>query len=180
LAALFVSPVVGYGLTKLVSGSFYGERYYYEAHFALCLLASRGLFLVWENRGRAGPMLAPALALCLVVYGIHVTVYARQAIATFDPFATVLAVSRQIAEPGSVVFLPPNLGRDLNENAPGWQAASVVYLEDPGELLRGAVVRILGRRVVYLITYDGPAGRASFVRAAAPGIEHVVIAHDSH
>ena len=92
--------------------------------------------------------------------------------------AAIQTASRQIAEPGSVVFLPRDLGRNLNKNAPNWRDAPLIYLEDPGESLRGAVVRILGRRASYLITSDGSAGRASVVRDGAPRIEHVGIADE--
>jgi hypothetical protein len=169
LAALFLGPAIGYSLTKLVSGNYYGERYYYEVYFALCLLAARGLLLLWQTRGRAArPILAPAVALCLLTYGVHVTFYVREATAAFDPFAAVLAVSKEITEPGRVVFLPVNMGRDINGNAPRWQDAPAIYLEDPGESLREPVVRSLGRRTWYVVAYDTATGKASFARGALP------------
>jgi hypothetical protein len=169
LTALFLGSVAGYSLTKAVSGPSFGERYYYEVHFALFLLAARGLLLLWETWGRATlPILSPAVALCLLVYGAHVTFYAREATALFDPHAAVLAVSRQVTEPGTVVFLPVNLGRETNGNAPRWQDAPAIYLEDPGEPLRAPVARILGRRTWYVLAYDAGTGKGSFARGALP------------
>jgi hypothetical protein len=169
LAAFFLAPAAGYSLTKLVSGTYYGERYYYEAYFTLCLLAARGLLLLWDTWGRAAPaILAPAAALCLLVYGVHATVYAREASAAFDPHAAVLAASRQVTEPGRVVFLPVNLGRDTNGNAAHWQEAPAIYLEDPGDRLRAPVARMLGRRIWYVMSYDTATRKASFVRGGLP------------
>ncbi len=169
LTALFLGPVAGYSLVKAVSGPDFGERYYYEVYFALCLLAARGLLLLWDTRGRAAPsILSPAAILCLLVYGVHVTFYVREAAAASHPHAAVLAVSRQITEPGSVVFLPVNLGRETNGNAPRWQHAPAIYLEDPGEPLRAPVTRVLGRRTWYVIAYDADTGKGSVVRGALP------------
>ncbi len=169
LTALFLGTVAGYGLSKAVSGPSFGERYYYEVHFAVFLLAARGLLLLWETWGRAAlPVLSPAVASCLLVYGVHVTVYAREATALFDPHAAVLAISRQVTEAGTVMFLPVNLGRDTNPNAPRWRDAPVVYLEDPGEALRAPVARILGRRTWYVLAYDADTGKASFTLGALP------------
>lgn len=169
LAAMFLVPASGYSLIKFVSGHYYGERYYYELYFALCLLAARGLLLLWETEGRAAlRMLSPAVTLCMLVYGVHVAVYARDATAAFDPHTAVLAVSKEVTEPRRVVFLPVNLGRDINENAPRWQDAPAIYLEDPGEPLRAAVARILGRRTWHVIAYDTASKKASVVRGAVP------------
>lgn len=166
LTALFLGPATGYSLTKLVSGTYFGERYYYEVYFALCLLAARGLVLLGNTRGRG--LLPSALAVCLTVYCLHATVYAREAIAAFDPHAAVLSVARQLTEPSSVVFLPLTWGRDTNMNAPRWRDAPVVYLEDPGEPSRAPLVRVLGRRTWYVIAYDTAASQAIVVRNALP------------
>jgi hypothetical protein len=169
LAALFLSVVAGYSVTKLVSGAYFGERYYYETYFALCILAGRGLLLLVESRSRAViRAVGPALLICLSVYGVHAALYAKRASYLFDPYAAVRDVALQITERNSVVYLPVNLGREINLNAPDWKQAPAVYLEDPGESLRAPVTGILGRRAWYVITYDPASRKASVLRQTLP------------
>jgi hypothetical protein len=169
LAGLFLSLVAGYSLTKIVSGSYFGERYYYEMYFALCVLAARGLVLLFETRPIAVlRTVAPALILCVAVYGFHAAVYLQRASETYDPYVAIRKVAREVSEGNSVVFLPVNVGRETNFNQPDWRHASSVYLEDPGERLHGPVTAILGRRAWYVIAYDPVARSASVSRKNQP------------
>jgi hypothetical protein len=52
LAALCLAVVAGYSEFGGQSGATFGERYYYETYFTLCLLAGRGLLLLVESRFR--------------------------------------------------------------------------------------------------------------------------------
>jgi len=63
-----------------------------------------------------------------------------------------------------VVYLPFELGRDINLNAPEWTDAPRVYLEDPGESLRAPVAEVLGRRAWYVVSYDSVSRKASVTR----------------
>lgn len=169
LAALVLSLVAGYSATKVVSGVYFGERYYYEMYFALCLLGARGLLVCLESRLPAVLRVAgPVLMLCLVAYGIHAALYVQRASEIFTPYVAIRDAAQTITERNSVVFLPVNLGRDINLNAPAWRQAASVYLEDPGELLRGPVTAVLGRRTWYVIAYDPTPRKASAARHTLP------------
>jgi hypothetical protein len=165
LAALFLSVVAGYSVTKLVSGTYFGERYYYEMYFALCLLAGRGLLLLLESRSRAViRTVGPPLAMCLAVYGLHAALYVKRASEIFDPHAAVRDVALKVTEGNSVIYLPGRFGRETNLNAPDWKHAAAIYLEDPGEPLRAAITGVLGRQAWYVISYDPGPRKASVSR----------------
>lgn len=165
LTTLFGSVAAGYTATKLVSGTYFGERYYYEMYFALCLLAARGLLLLAECRPRRVIRVAtPALVICAAAYGFHAFLYSERALEIFAPYAAIRDASRNITEGNSVVYLPFELGRDINLNAPEWTDAPHVYLEDPGESLRAPVAEVLGRRAWYVVSYDSVSRKASVAR----------------
>jgi hypothetical protein len=169
LAALFLSVVAGYSVTKFGGQSGFGERYYYETYFALCLLAGRGLVLLVESRSRAGARaVGSALLICLSVYGVHAALYAKRASDIVAPYAAVRDVALQITDRNSVVYLPVGLGREMNMNAPDWKRAPAVYLEDPGESLRAPVTGVLARRTWYVITFDPASRKASVLRQTLP------------
>jgi hypothetical protein len=163
LTGLFLALVVGYGATRMVSGSSFGERYYYEAYFALCLLAAHGLRLLVETRpSRAWRRVAPALVLCAAVYALQAAFYFHKASESYAAHVAVAKAARAVTVPNSVVFLPPRLGRETNLNSPDWQRAPAIYLEDPGERFHGPITAHLNRKAWFVIAYD-PAARVASV-----------------
>lgn len=163
LAAPLAALVVGHLFVTSVSSAFYGERYYYEAFFALALLGARAIFLLSQSVERiaASPAVLVPL-LCVAV--IHWTHYLSNARSRTLPGAIVLEAAQSIHESNIVLYLPPSLGRNLNLNEADWQHAPIVYLEDPGPEWRGPVAAALERPVILRIEYDSTAREARVVR----------------
>ena len=162
LGMLFSIVVCGYSVTDLRSGDVYfGERYYYETFYALCLLSARGLVLLGSTGSRSLLRHTVPVGLLVVgVYALHATVYVQRAVHIFQWRAAVSDGARSVREAGSVVFLPSPLGRDTNLNAADWRHAPQIYVEDPGEHLRAPVMRALDRRVGVIVSYDKATHRA--------------------
>jgi hypothetical protein len=157
LSLLFPMLVAAYLLQGEPSGSFDGERYYYEGYAALCIAAARGYFLLmerWRVRPRAAMAGAAAVAALHVVF-IGMMIHDVQQRLT--PWRAAYEAS--IAQPRpALVFLGGTTAafaaKHANWNEARWQTAQTIFLNDPGPLRRDQVACRFHRPVYRIVTYD--------------------------
>lgn len=157
LALLLPSLALAYLVQTDTSGSVQGERYYFEAFFAVAILAARGLMLLfkqWEVSGRA------AFALLCGVCGLQVCQQAlsmRAVASRSAPYRAVRLASEQ-APAESIVFLRPALSfvpKHFNLNHADWKRQTGFFLVDPGTAdERARWARLYGRRRWVTLSYD--------------------------
>jgi hypothetical protein len=157
LALLFLCLVVGYAPDRYTSGSFLGERFYFEGFFAVALLAARGMTLLARNRDVArwpadwlGLLAASSVATLL--FTLPVVFH------EVEPYANVRLAAEQVKLRNAVVFLQPHdpefVAKHFNLNRADWPSAPLFLAPDPGPDARPALARALGRPAWVVITYD--------------------------
>ena len=136
LAALFPAFVVAHLVQPHGSGSFIGERYWFEAFFAVAILGARGAVLLMQVRM---PDRRAAVAAVAVLTGLQI-VLSVTAVRAMDersrPYREVRAAAERYGETKCVVFLHRSEGLEpthLNLNRPDWRAGAAFYLVDPGD-----------------------------------------------
>ena len=157
LGALFPALVLCYTVQPETSSSIAGDRYYFEAFFALAALAAGGLTRLFERYATAR---GAQIAVVLLWTGTQVL-----------PFTIVIGRARyraaasialreglpNLARAGAVVFLTPShrlVPKHFNINEADWQHAPVLYLLDPGPQQRSAIARGCGRSAWQAVTLD--------------------------
>jgi len=160
LALLFLCLVAGYASDRYPSGSFMGERFYFEGFLAVPLLAARGLTLLGKNRGAAwwpAGWLAP-----LAASSVATLLFTLPAIFhEVEPYADMRRAAEQVKLPDAVVFLqshePEFVAKHFNLNRADWQTAPLFFAPDPGAEARPALAQAIGRRTWVVMAYDaGP------------------------
>jgi len=158
LLSLFVAIVLGHLVQTEPSGSSVGERYWFEAYFAVAVLAALGIGPVATALQSPRPALIAAGCALVAVQATMMVVGGR---AQLQRSAASIAVSRLAAryrDCRCVVFLksspPVFYGYHLNLNGPGWQQANVFYAVDPGPDQRMTWARTLGRERWVVLGYD--------------------------
>ena len=151
-----------------LSGSWVGERYYYEAFPAVFILAARG----WQElaaRWRPSTAMVHTLAgLLLVVQAVQFALFLAPEVGIAHQYWQVARFVRRSEPKDAVVFFKTNgsfVGTQFTINTPAWKNAADVYLVDPGPERRDAVARALERPRWVVVTYDGGP------RVAARGME---------
>jgi hypothetical protein len=161
LAALFGSVVLGYMLQTEPSGTHFGERFYFEAFFALAIIGARGWLLLvkrWRISAHASTVLAAAF---LCIQAFHYVILIGDAQASWRPS---IRMRNAIANPelsGAVIFLgnaPGLSGLDLNWNDADWKHAAVIYVVDPGPTRRAEIACALQRSRWAVLSYDAKTG----------------------
>ena len=157
LAGVFLALVFGYLTNSESSDSSFGERYWFEALFAVAILAGRGMVLLQE-RWRSLParrLAATVLAVQVIQYAIYVQIlWVAKA-----PYRAVAEV-RKAARPGEVVYMLNDKADTgfhafaYNLNEPDIEHAPVAYLIDPGPQYRDQLVCRMGRSQWTLVGYD--------------------------
>ena len=164
LAALFPVFVLGHLVQPQGSGSFIGERYWFEAFFAAVILGARGGVLLMRSRK---PDRHTALAAVSVLTAVQIvlTASAIQAMACRSrPYREVRAAAEVYRDSRRVVFLHRGGGFEpthLNLNRADWRAAPAFYLGSSwrrcGTCRVGAALR---PRAVERLSYDPTQGVA--------------------
>ena len=164
LSLLFPALVVAHFIKTEPSGSYNGNRMYYEGFAAIATVAARGFELLiakWRiSQPRVLAFLAAMLALQVVqcVIAIHVVRNASQPYAAMYDYA-----HRELHTP--LVFIhdssPQFTAKHTNWNEIHWRSAHTVYLMDPGPDRRDEAACRFGRPAWSVITYDPPAKSVS-------------------
>jgi hypothetical protein len=159
LAALFVAIFLAHFAWIFNASPIVGERYYYDAYFAIVLLAAAGLqslLIAWRPPRRAVIQLATALT--LVQIGMTV-VGANEIAKVGKPYREVQKLA--LAQEGChcAVFLKSTddnfyLSSNLNLNTPAWKSANVFYFNDPGPHSRSYWANLFGWRDWVVVSYD--------------------------
>lgn len=171
LAALLLSLVAGYAPNRYSSGSFIGERFYFEAFFVLPLLGARGLAAMAGRHAGGGQRMS--LYLGALAAGSMATLVLTLPLMFREaaPYAAVRAVAERTALRDAVVFLEPHepefIPKHFNLNTAEWSSAPVFFAPDPGAAGRPEVAQKLGRSVWAVLSYD-PSGGAARLSPAAP------------
>jgi hypothetical protein len=152
LGLLYVVVVVGYLVQRERSTCAYGERYYFEVFFAVCVLAARGITLLSRRPGWTAKSCSHVVLALLAVQVCVFAVLTPRMLSLTSYSARVYEAFRRVTSPKTVFFLEDATGIDdvdragkFNPNVADWPAAPAVYLPDPGPQLRDAETRQLGR-----------------------------------
>ncbi len=151
------------------SGSFDGERYYFEGFCAIAIVAARG-FELFVSTWRVRP--ASVFAGLAVLLGLQFAFL----ILTVKDIETVLRPYREAHEvaisppPVPLKFLSGNFPRffqakTVNWNEANWRNAGTLYLIDPGPARREQVACRFGRYFYRVVEYD--ARTKKFVKSDA-------------
>ncbi len=163
LAALWLMLIAAYLPQVEVSDAVVGERYYFEAYFALAILAARGWTLL-ADRVRVPSWTASALATGLIAVQVfHYGLLADTILHLKTGYGRVLDKVAEMRLADAVVLMKPAPGfgaKNFNPNAADWQRAPVFYVKDPGPRRRQEIVCALGRPLWVLITYRPKTGEA--------------------
>ena len=107
LALLFPAFILAHLIQPETSGSFIGERYWFEAFFAIAILGARGFILLmesWRPGARAGTTAVWVLtAVQIVVLGSVLHILDSRS----RPYRQVRSVAESYRECACVVFLTP-------------------------------------------------------------------------
>jgi len=162
LALLFPLLVISYVVDPAPSGSFDGERFYYEGFCLLAIVAARGFDLLVKNWHVNSRSVNVALAV-LIAIQVPTIVFTvkdiRQALRLYNQ-----AYDLSLGTPTKpLVFLSTYPARfaskQVNWNDANWQQAQVVFLNDPGSSRRDSVACTFGRPSYRLIQFDPKRNR---------------------
>jgi hypothetical protein len=164
LLSLFLVIVLGHLVQTESSGSVVAERYWFEAYFAVAILAAQGIAAV--AAALESPQRSLIAAGCsLLAVQLMVTIAASKLVLQASaPSIAVAHLAGQYRDCRCVVFLRSSLpffaAQHLNLNGPDWQHAQVFYAVDPGPGQRMAWTRTLGRERWVVVEYDPLVRRA--------------------
>jgi hypothetical protein len=166
LAALFVALVAVYLPQVEVSDSVVGERYYFEAYFAVAILGARAWTKFAEFR-RVPRYIAATLAGGLIAVQVfHFGLLAETMFRIKTGYGRVLEAVDGLRLDQAVVLMQsaPGFGaKNFNPNAAEWERAPVFYVKDPGPARRQEVICALGRPRWVVVTYESGRGEAVIV-----------------
>jgi hypothetical protein len=169
LASLYIALVLSYLAHPDGSGVFFGERFHFEAFFALMLLAARGLQLLlqsWSTRRRA----------LVWIMLLFVIMQLGQQAATVNAIARRTEPYRRVREAivasgaSGLVFLhdaPGFAGRYFNLNDADWRHAARIYLLDAEPESRSQWACRYGTTTYTVVTYDAHTHEAAFLSGSA-------------
>ena len=174
LGLLYAAVVAGYLVQRERSTCAYGERYYFEVFFGVCILAARGISLLFRRSGWSPRSCSHAFLALLAAQACVFAVLTPKMLSLTSYSARVYAAFRQVTSPHTVFFAqdPPgidaiNEARKFNPNGADWPSASAFYLPDPGPQLRDAETRRLGRSR-WVVFRDGAVAEWHLVDSRDP------------
>jgi hypothetical protein len=176
LAVFFPAMMIGHLDQTESSSSTIGERYWFEAYFAVTLLAARGLSTLISSWRTAKPQLATAMTVLTCVQ-IGICMSATHLLDSRSlPRCEVRKVAEEYRERECIVFLedspPVFFGEHLNLNEAEWKRYPAFYLVDPGPGERAAWAKLFGRSMWVVIKYDEESKKAfarEFYNFPSPG-----------
>jgi len=167
LAALFVVLVLAHVIQPAVAVDqtsagyeFVGERYYFEAFFAIAILGARGLMLLAKEWHPGRAQAVALVALFGVLAAGQEAIAAAGMRARSEPFRQVHLAAEKLAGQRYAVFLksaePDYVAKHLNLNRPDWEKGSLFFMVDPGPGERDEWACRVGRPEWVIIGF-GPA-----------------------
>jgi hypothetical protein len=158
LGGIFLALVLGHVLQTENSSSLVGERYYFEAYWAVAIAGARGWYLLARKSSAGAAGVGAACALLLAAQLVHVALYSARLADASAPGRAFTAAVAAVTRPEAVVFLQQPVSRERNYNVARWREASRFYMEDPGPGRRDQFVRALGKRSWVLVRFDAVSG----------------------
>jgi hypothetical protein len=169
LAALFTSLVLAYLAHPDGYGVLLGERFHFEAFFAVVLLAARGLQLLLEHwKTSRAAFISAVLVLGILQLG-QLTAAAHAVSKIGEPYRRVREAVEQ-PEISGLVFLHDNDGfvaKLFNLNAADWRHASRIYLIDAQPELRAEWACRYGFSRWSVVSYDARTRQATLINDTA-------------
>jgi hypothetical protein len=170
LPAMLLALVAAHLPTALFSGSWVGERYYYEAFPAVFILAAYGWQALAARLRLSTAMVHTLAGLLLMVQAVQFTLFLAPEVRVAHQYWQVARFVRQSEPKDAVVFFKTHglfVGTQFNINTPAWKKAADVYMVDPGPERRNAVAHALQRPRWVVVTYNGgPQVAARSIEAA--------------
>jgi hypothetical protein len=162
LAALYFALVLAYSAHPEGSGVFFGERFHFEAFFAVLLLAARGLQLLCENWRIPRSALVWATILFTMMQVTQQAAAVKIVARMGQPYRKVREAVAASGVTG-LVFLhdgPGFIAKHFNLNDADWRNASRIYLIDADPDRRGEWACRYGFSGWTLVAYDAQLHRA--------------------
>jgi hypothetical protein len=157
LAALFLVLVAFYVPQVEVSDSVVGERYYYEAYFAVAILAAKGWSELRErwrpSRAAVGALLAAVVAVQIFHYGV----IAQWIVAIKRGYPLAVAAAENLHLQHGLVLMKTGRGfraKNFNPNQADWVNAPLFFVPDPGPDRRSILACTIQRPDWVLVGYD--------------------------
>jgi hypothetical protein len=168
LAAVYFALVLAYLAHPADSGGLpYGERFHFEAFFALMLLAARGLQLLAERWQTPRGKMVGVLILIAILQGAQQAATIHSIARRGEPYRKV---RQAIASSGisGLVFLhdgPGFVAKHFNLNAADWRHAGRIYLVDAEPARRSQWACMYGFSTYTVVSYG--SHRANFIAGRA-------------
>jgi hypothetical protein len=156
-AMLYVALVLGYTLHWDGSGIHWGERFHFEAFFAVAILAARGIELLAENWKLARSAVVTSIAVLFLLQLPLDALLARYIIQKRQIYSQIRVAANASMREVSLVFLEASehfVARHFNLNQADWQKSPCIFLIDPGVSRRNEVACRFGRPQWAVLTYD--------------------------
>ncbi|MGO8793613.1 MAG: hypothetical protein ACLQLC_02225 [Candidatus Sulfotelmatobacter sp.] len=169
LAALYLGLVLAYLAHPDGSGVFLGERFHFEAFFALVLLAARGVQLLAQRWSSPRWVLVWTMLLLAIMQVGHEAAAAQAIARRTEPYRRV---REAIAASGvsGLVFLhdaPGFAGRYFNLNEADWRHAGRIFLLDAEPERRAQWACRYGSPAYTVVTYDAHTHQGDFLEGKA-------------
>ncbi len=139
LAAFFPTLLVAYLVQTETSASFIGERYYFEAFFAILLLAARGFMLLGERWNSSKFAVTGLVVGFTLLQAEHLTLAGLLIKQRSGFYSQAAALAQHLPDRPYVVFFAGQnddsskfIPRHFNRNLADWDKARQVFLVDPG------------------------------------------------
>jgi uncharacterized membrane protein len=157
LSLLFPALVLAHIIKADPSGSYNGNRLYYEGFAAIAIAAARGCQLLIEDWRISGPRLAGFLAVMLALQAVQCVIAIQLLRSITQPYIAMYDYAhRELNAP--LVFVhdsaPQFTAKHTNWNDVHWRSAPTVYLIDPGPGRRDEAACRFGRPAWSVIAYD--------------------------
>jgi hypothetical protein len=168
LAMIPLSLVIGHMIFSGVSSdSFVGERYYFEAYFAVAILAAAG----WEQlRQKWKPSQSAVRATILATASLTVYNYVyltNAAIEYRQGYATIYETAERLPGEKLLIFMQPGNYFDpshFNPNSPQWENSRVLFVLDPGDGKTRSLAASVLRRPVWIVMAYNPQTKRAIVK----------------
>lgn len=157
MALLFPLLVMAYTADPAPSGSFDGERFYFEGFGLLAIVAAHGLCLFVKNWGIGSRSVNVTIAVLIAIQTPIIISTIDDIEGTLRPYLQAHRLA-QSAPTVPLVFLrtyPSKFAsKQINWNDANWPEAPTVFLTDPGTQRRESVACQFGRSPYRLIEFD--------------------------
>jgi hypothetical protein len=162
LTALYPILILAYVLHPGGSGIFYGERFHFEAYFAIAILGAQGLRLLAQRSGTPRSAWITILAALVVMQAAQLAIASNVLLHSGIAYRRMEESTRHLTPTIGLVFFHGSesfVAMHFNLNEPDWRKASLVYLVDPGSAERSEWACRVGRPDWIVLEYDSSTQR---------------------